>query len=81
MNTFKNFDLTALEIKMLNDIIDCYDVDDVICYQAKLTPSQKGVIGSLIKKGLVYDSFVGDGGIGDNGNFYPSEEILIAAGI
>jgi len=81
MNTFSNFDLTALEIEMLNVIVKCYDEDDNICYQAKLTPSQKGVIGSLVKKGLIYDSFEDMEGSGYDGNFFPSEEILEAAGI
>ena len=81
MNTFSNFDLTALEIEMLNVIIGCYDADDNICYQAKLTPSQKGVIGSLVKKGLIYDSFDEMQGEEYDGNFFPSEQIMIAAGI
>jgi hypothetical protein len=81
MNNFSQFDLTALENEMINVIIDCYDADDNICYQAKLTPSQKGVIGSLVKKGLIYDSFDDMEGEGYDGNFFPSEQVLIAAGI
>jgi hypothetical protein len=81
MNNFSQFNLTALENEMLNVIIDWYDADDNICYQQKLTPSQKGVIGSLVKKGLIYDSFDGMEGTGYDGNFFPSEEVLTAAGI
>jgi len=78
MNNFTKFDLTVLETEMLNEIVSFYDEDDNICYQKKLTPTQKGVIGSLMKKGLVYDSY---NGVDEEGNFFPSEEVLIAAGI
>jgi hypothetical protein len=78
MNNFSQFDLTALENEMLNEIVAFYDEDDNICYQQKLTPSQKGVIGSLVKKGLIYDSY---NGVDEESNFFPSEEVLIAAGI
>jgi hypothetical protein len=81
MNNFSQFNLTALENEMLNEIVAFYDELDNICYQQKLTASQKGVIGSLIKKGLIYDSFDGMEGKGYESNFFPSEEVLIAAGI
>jgi hypothetical protein len=69
--------LTKKEFAMLEEIVGFYSFDDNLCYTEPLTPSQKGVVGSLVKKGLVYDSFEGmyDDGYQD-ANWFPSEEVL-----
>ena len=74
INDIKN-ELTDLEFSMLENIVGYYDMHDNICYNYKLTATEKGVVGSLIKKGLAYDSFAN---ILDypKGNFFPSEDVL-----
>jgi len=72
-NLKEKFELTELENEMLNSIVKSYDADDNICFSKKLTASEKGIIGSLVKKGLIYDSFEN---MGEDGNFFPNEEIL-----
>ena len=74
INDIKN-QLTDLEFSMLENIVGCYDMRDNICYDYKLTATEKGVMGSLVKKGLVYDSF---NNMPDypKGNFFPSEDVL-----
>ena len=76
-----NATLTTLEIEMLEKIVKSYDLDCNICYQVSLTPSQKGVVGSLIKKGLIYDSFESEEGQGYNSNFFPSDLVLDIYGL
>ena len=74
MNTLQQkFSLTELEAKMLQTISEFYDSEDIVCYNEKLTPSEKGIIGSLMKKELVYDS---NNGVDLKGNFFPSEDVL-----
>jgi hypothetical protein len=73
-------ELTPLELSMLETIVSCYDIDDNICYSGKLSSTEKGVIGSLVKKKLVYDSFEdmhNEIGYGDS-NFFPSYAVLDA---
>jgi hypothetical protein len=72
--------LTTLESEMLLDIVSWYDMECNTCYNKKLTPQEKGVIGSLIKKGFVYDSFAGlhNSTLYDGGNFFPSDFVLDA---
>ena len=74
INDIKN-QLTDLEFSMLENIVGCYDMRDNMCYDCKLTATEKGVMGSLVKKGLVYDSF---SNMPDypKGNFFPSEDVL-----
>lgn len=72
-------DLTKGEFDMLKTIVDLYDPVDNLCYSRELTPSEKGVIGSLVKRGLVYDSFKGIEGYPSN--FFPSEDVLMAFGV
>lgn len=75
--------LTEKEFTMLELIVSCYDMLDNICYDDKLSPSEKGVVGSLVKKGLVYDSFEGmhhEDGYSQS-NFFPSEVILDIYGL
>ena len=74
INDIKN-QLTDLEFSMLENIVGCYDMRDNICFDYKLTATEKGVMGSLVKKGLVYDSF---SNMPDypKGNFFPSEDVL-----
>jgi len=74
-NELKN-QLTEMEFTMLEKIVSYYTFDDNVCYMQKLTSSQKGVIGSLVKKGLVYDSFEGICEEGYTGNWFPSDEVL-----
>jgi len=48
--------LTTKEIKLLTDIIEYYDEDELEGYLDQLSPSEKGVAGSLVKKGLIFDA-------------------------
>ena len=61
--------LTNLENELLNEILSMYDEDDNICFDRQLTNQEKGVISSLIKKELIYDSF--EGMQGENHNYFP----------
>ena len=64
--------LTNLENELLNEIVKCYDENDNICFDRKLTQQEKGVMSSLVKKRLVYDSFEGETGKGyDSHNYFP----------
>lgn len=66
--------LTTLESALLNEIIGMYDEDDNICFTRQLTQQEKGVMSSLVKKGLVYDSFESETGDGyEKHNYFPSE--------
>lgn len=71
-----NATLTNLEIEMLSEIVSSYTFDDNICYNQPLTAQQKGIIGSLVKKGLIYDSFISEDAEGYDSNFFPSDEVL-----
>jgi hypothetical protein len=75
--------LTELEFEMLESIVSYYSFDDNVCYQEKLTASQKGIIGSLVKKQLVYDSFNDmHNELGyENSNFFPSDLVLDIYGL
>ncbi len=72
--------LSQLEYDLLTEIISCEDEDCNICFDRQLTPSEKGVMSSLVKKDLVYDAFEGEGGanhIGagyDKHNYFPTEK-------
>ena len=76
--TLRN-ELTANEFEMLDLIVGFYEKNDNICYCKRLTPSEKGIVGSLVKKGLIYDYL--DETIVFKSNFFPSEEVLEAFGI
>lgn len=73
--------LTTGEIAMLGTIISFYDEANNICYDCPLTPQEKGTVGSLVKKKLVYDSFEGEHNNGmpgqyDRHNFFPTDEAI-----
>ena len=73
LNKMSTKNLTEKESLMLQEIISNYDEDDNLCFTRQLTQEEKGVIGSLVKKGLVYDSFEGMTEEGYNKhNFFPS---------
>lgn len=75
--------LTEKEFTMLETIVSCYHMLDNICYDDKLSPSEKGVVGSLVKKGLIYDSFEDmhhEDGYSQS-NFFPSTVILDLYGL
>ena len=86
INDIKN-ELTDLEFSMLENIVGHYDMHDNICYNYKLTATEKGVMGSLVKKGLVYDSFgnfQADLDLAQDmpkGNFFPNEDVLNVYGL
>jgi hypothetical protein len=71
--------LTNLEFQMLELITGAYDINNNICYDCKLSASEKGIIGNLIKKELVYDSC--DLTIGLKSNFFPSDLVLDIYGL
>ena len=73
--------LTEKEFSTLEMIVNCYDKYDNICYDGKLTASEKGIFGSLVKKGLIYDSFEGMNNEDSNSNFFPSYSVLDIYGI
>jgi len=72
MNTTKP--LTEKEYAIMQEIYATYDVDSNLCFTRQLTQEEKGVISSLVKKGLIYDSFEGMTGEGYNKhNYFPSD--------
>jgi hypothetical protein len=75
--------LTSLEFEMLNKIVKSYDMRNNICYDYKLTPKEKGIVGNLVKKGLVYDSFIDmhDEDGYENSNWFPSDLVLDINGL
>ena len=65
--------LTKLETELLNEIISMYDENCNTCFTRTLTQSEKGVISSLVKKELVYDSFEFETGKGyEKHNYFPT---------
>jgi hypothetical protein len=69
-----NTQLTALENELLNEIVGMYDENDNLCFTRELTNQEKGVMSSLVKKGLVYDSFESEKGEGyESHNYFPSD--------
>ncbi len=77
--TQQDFDnLTPKEQEYLRLIFNSYSEEDNICYNEALTPTEKGVFGSLVKKGLIYDSFEGmhhEQGY-EMANFFPSGDVI-----
>ena len=68
-----NTQLTTLENELLNEIVGNYDENDNLCFTRELTNQEKGVMSSLVKKGLVYDSFENETGEGyESHNYFPS---------
>ena len=74
---------TELEFKMLVEISSYYDFYNNRCYNEVLTAKEKGIVGSLVKKGLIYNSFEDKADFPDEkqGNFYPADIILEIFGI
>lgn len=72
--------LTPLEFCLLGEIVHFYEFRNNICFNYKLTSVAAGVMGSLVKKGLVYDSFAGMPDY-PKGNFFPSEDVLDVYGL
>jgi hypothetical protein len=72
--------LTQLEYDLLTEIISCEDEDCNICFDRQLSPSEKGVMSSLVKKDLVYDAFENEGSVArigegyDKHNYFPTEK-------
>jgi Mg/Co/Ni transporter MgtE len=86
MNTIENIksQLTENEYNMLNLILSEYESTDVSCYTKRLTDSQKGIVGSLIKKGMVYDAYEGissDDSDHNKGNWFPEDHVIEAFGL
>lgn len=66
--------LTNLEVKLMEEITSMYDETCNTCFTRQLTSQEKGIISSLVKKGLIYDSFEGESGYGyDKHNYFPYE--------
>ena len=65
----KTIEITALEDKMLKEIIEA-EIDGVgrgyseFKINSKMANQEKGVLSSLIQKGLVYDSYDNDEDLG-----------------
>ena len=75
------FNLTDLETAMLTTIVQYYRFDDNECYMTNLSNSEKGIIGSLVKKQLVYDCYA-DTDLASNGsNFFPEGSVLDFCGL
>lgn len=66
MTTAEFNNLTQLERSYLFKIFVFYSESDNICWDTELTPTEKGVFGSLVKKALIYDSFEGMGNAMDS---------------
>ena len=75
------YNLTELENSMLISIIENYTFDDNECYTFSLSNSEKGIVGSLVKKGLVYDSYAGTDLANNGSNFFPLENVLDFCGL
>lgn len=75
-----NKSITALEFNAIKEVVSMYDIEDIECYTADLTDTDKGVFGSLVKKELIYDSYEGmNEEIGVKGhNFFPATIVLDA---
>jgi len=75
--------LTKTEFSFLETVVGRYNPLEIVCYQYRLTPSEKGIVGSLVKKGLIYDSYAQmvDDEIHTQGNWYPSYQVLQAYGL
>jgi hypothetical protein len=56
MQNDKNKKLTDLEIKVLGMVSRSQIEDNFSEYDSVSSPSEKGILGSLVKKGLVYDA-------------------------
>lgn len=70
--------LTEKESAFLQVIINAYDETDVVCYMERLSASQKGIAGSLVKKGFIYDSY---DGLEEEGNWFPTSDVRDAYGL
>jgi hypothetical protein len=75
------FNLTELEGILLWEIVKEFSHLNNVCYDYKLTNVEKGIIGSLTKKGLVYDSFKGTDLEIEGSNFFPNEIVLKFCGL
>ena len=76
--------LTEGEFDMLQLIVSEYDSKDIACYTKRLTDSQKGIVGSLVKKGVIYDSYDGFGSDDSDhqkGNWFPEDAVIEAYGL
>ena len=76
--------LTANEYEALMLVVNEYSPTDIACYEKRLTPSQKGTFGSLVKKGLIFDSYAGwehDDPDHQEGNWFPTDETTEAFGL
>jgi hypothetical protein len=57
--THTDTQLTAKEIKVLKDVCNLQMEDGLSEYNEVSSASEKGILGSLVKKGLVYDCYDG----------------------
>jgi len=83
INDIKN-QLTDKEFQSLTQILNAYDPKDVACYTERLTRSEKGIFGSLVKKKMIFDSYEGMGDDDDDhqeGNWFPSYKVIEAFGL
>jgi len=70
----KRIKTTQKERDLLNEVKAFYDENCNLCFTRELTNEEKGVMGSLVKKGLVYDSFENETGQGyQRHNYFPSK--------
>lgn len=73
------FNLTESESFMLSEIVSWYKFEDNICFDCQikhLTNNSIGLLGSLTKKGLIYDSYKGTDLESEGFNFFPVESVL-----
>lgn len=72
--------LTQNEQTLLNEICSLMpdDINDNLCFYRTVNASEKGILGSLKKKGLIYDSYeyMRDSTQDISGNWFPTEEGL-----
>jgi len=71
--------LTDLELSLLESIVRIYiseveENGDIVCFTREMTAPEKGVIGSLVKKGMIYDMSLVSGQ--NRHNFYPTNIVL-----
>jgi len=72
-------DLTELELRFLENVVATYiseveENGDVVCFTREMSSSEKGIVGSLVKKGMIYDMSLISGH--NKHNFYPTNAVL-----
>jgi hypothetical protein len=63
---------TQKERDLYNEVLAMYDETCNLCFTRELTNEEKGIMGSLVKKGLVHNSTDKEVGLIGN-NYFPTK--------